>query len=188
MPPRHRQRRHDFLTIREQQARIDIANEYEQRRHAEVGGHATSDNQLRRITQHEAKGHLMRTGTARDGTVWIWCATCGAYTSERYRSLGEECTGNKNTGQKRRLERGNHPIQDVPIGLEPRDMSWSDVDAVQLLEACIQMGAADDDPVTPAVPTIWEDDDEDDGHSLGDPGGVALGGCLSPLDAWDYAW
>ena len=73
-------------------------------------------------------------------------------------------------------------------------LGWSsDVDAVQLLEACIQMGTAVDGPALSVVPTIWDDnyvDDDyvDDGHSLGDPGGVAMGECLSPLDAWDYAW
>ena len=60
-------------------------------------------------------------------------------------------------------------------------MTWNDVDAVQLLEACVQMEQVEDDPTTF---TVWDVD----GHLLGDPGGVAMGGCLSPLDAWDYAW
>ena len=65
--------------------------------------------------------------------------------------------------------------------MEPRDMTWNGVDAVQLLEACMQMEHVEDDPTTF---TVWDVD----GHSLGDPGGVALGGGLCPLDAWDYAW
>ena len=97
----------------------------------------------------------MRTGTASDGTVWIWCATCGAYTSERYRSLGTECVGSRNTGQRRRLEGGRHPIQDVPIGVEPRDMTWNDVDAVKLFEECRKM--AED---SSALHTVSDGEDE----------------------------
>ena len=126
----------------------------------------------------------MRTGTASDRTIWIWCATCGAYTSERYRSLGLQCAGRRNTGQRRRLEGGCHPILDVPIGMEPRDMTWNDVDAVKLLEACMMM--ADDNSLSHL-------DGEDDrarrlyadcehaatrGHSLDDD--VCTGGGLSP--------
>ena len=180
----------DYIT--EQQLQLKIAEENERRRHKVDAMTATGSNHAQRITQQEANGHIMRTGTASDGTTWIWCATCGAYTSERYRSLGAECVGNRNTGQKRRLEGGRHPIRDAPIGVEPRDMTWNDVDAVKLLEECKRIAEED-------IELDKASDGEDErarrlyadcesvglgGHSLVCTGG----GFPSRLDAWDYAW
>ena len=65
--------------------------------------------------------------------------------------------------------------------MAPRDMTWDDVDAVHLLESCMLMEAAEDDTTASYG---WETY----GHSLIEPREFATEGCLSTLDAWDYAW
>ena len=82
----------------------------------------------------------MRTAQMANGSTWIWCAKCGAHTSSRVRDLGRPCKGRENTAQLRWLEQGRHPVTGEDEAMTARDMLWSDVDAVSLLQACADIG------------------------------------------------
>ena len=89
-----------------------------------------------KVLPDEANGHILRTCDTDAGFRWIWCYKCGAHTHTRIRSLTEQCKGPRNTAQKRRLESSCDPYTNRPNGAQPRDMAWTDVDAVRILEEC----------------------------------------------------
>ena len=88
------------------------------------------------VLPDEANGHHLRTCETDTGSRWIWCYKCGAHTRTRIRSLAEQCEGIRNIAQKRRLKNSCDPYTNRPNRGQPRDMAWSDVDAVRILDEC----------------------------------------------------
>ena len=95
-----------------------------------------------KVLPDEANGHSLRTCDTNSGSKWIWCHKCGAHTQTRIRSLAEQCKGTRNIAQKRRLENFCDPYTNRPNGGQPRDMAWTDVDAVRILEECNKLKQA----------------------------------------------
>ena len=52
---------------------------------------------------------------------------CGAHTSERVRSLKNECRGVLNTQQKRRLMESRNPDDNTPMASPGRPLTWEDI-------------------------------------------------------------
>ena len=92
-----------------------------------------------KILPDEANGHVLRTYGSDAESRWIWCSKCGTHTQTRIRALAEQCKGQRNTAQKRRLEGSRDPYTNRHNGAQPRDMAWSDVDAVRILEECSRL-------------------------------------------------
>ena len=115
----------------------------------------------------EANGHHLRICETDTGSRWIWCYKCGAHTRTRIRSLAEQCKGSRNIAQKRRLENSCDPYTNRRNGGQPRDMAWSDVDAVRILDECRKISQ---------VACATQDSSECDTAHYGQcPGGSSVG-------------
>ena len=98
------------------------------------------------IPPKEANGHVLRTNRCANEHTWVWCAKCGAFTNERVRTLASECQGWTNTQQKRRLEDSRNLYTNrSDFRRPPRDMAWTDADALRILEDCNNFHAETDD-------------------------------------------